>query len=94
MYGGETSKETESRLKTELDKLDELAVKSVHLFGEYMNGPESEVKKSAYHGTCMMFNNQFTDCAVLLRDCGYASDFEKAVKLLRSVGAHRLSSAI
>lgn len=54
------SKETENRLKTELDKLDELAAKGVHLFGEYMNAP----------------------------------DFEKAVKLLRIVGAHRLSNAI
>lgn len=88
------SKETENRLKTELDKLDELAVKGVHLFGECMNDPESEVKKSAYHETCMMISNQFTDCAVLLRDCGYAPDFEKAVKLLRSVGAYRLSKAI
>lgn len=88
------SKETENRLKTELDKLDELAAKGVHLFGEYMNDPESEVKKSAYHETCMMFNNKFTDCAVLLRDHGYAPDFEKAVKLLRIVGAHRLSNAI
>ena len=88
------SKEAENRLKTELDKLDELAATGVHLFGEYMNDPESEVKKSAYHETCMMINNQFTDCAVLLRDCGYAPDFEKAVKLLGSVGAHRLSSAI
>lgn len=85
------SKETENRLKTELD---ELAAKGVHLFGEYMNDPESEVKKSAYHETCMMFNNQFTDCAVLLRDYGYAPDFEKAVKLLGIVGAHRLSNAI
>lgn len=88
------SKETKNRLKTELDKLDELAAKGVHLLGEYMNDPESEVKKSAYHETCMMINNQLTDCAVLLRDYGYAPDFEKAVKLLRSVGAHRLSSAI
>lgn len=37
------SKETENRLKTELDKLDELAAKGAHLFGEYMNDPESEV---------------------------------------------------
>jgi hypothetical protein len=88
------SKETESRLKTELDELDELSAKGVHLLGEYINDPESEVKKSAYRETCMMINNQFTDCAVLLRDCGYAPDFEKAVNLLRSVGAHRLSSAI
>lgn len=88
------SKETESRLKTELDELDELSAKDVHLLGEYINDPESEVKKSAYRETCMMINNQFTDCAVLLRDCGYAPDFEKAVNLLRSVGAHRLSSAI
>lgn len=88
------SKETESRLKTELDELDELSAKGVHLLGEYINDPESEAKKSAYRETCMMINNQFTDCAVLLRDCGYAPDFEKAVNLLRSVGAHRLSSAI
>ena len=27
MYGGEMSKETENRLKTELDKLDELSAK-------------------------------------------------------------------
>jgi hypothetical protein len=94
VYGGEMSKETENRLKTELDKLDELAATGVHLLGEYMNDPESEVKKSAYHETCMMINNQFTDCAVLLRDCGYAPDFEKAVKLLGIVGAHRLSNAI
>lgn len=71
------SKETENRLKTELDKLDELSAKGVHLLGEYINDPESEVKKSAYRETCMMINNQFTDCAVLLRDCGYAPDFEK-----------------
>lgn len=88
------SEKTENRLRTELTKLDELVAKSIHLLGECMNDPESEVKKSAYHETCMMINNQFTDCAVLLRDCGYAPDFEKAVKLLGSVGAHRLSSAI
>lgn len=88
------SKETENRLKTELDKLDELAAKGTHLLGECMNDPENEVMKSAYHETCMMINNQFTDCAVLLRDYGYAPDFEKAVKLLRSVGAYRLSKAV
>jgi hypothetical protein len=88
------SEKTENRLRTELTKLDELVAEGVHLLGEYMNDPESEVKKSAYHETCMMINNQFTDCAVLLRDCGYAPDFEKAVKLLGIVGAHRLSNAI
>jgi hypothetical protein len=91
---GKMSKETENRLKTELDKLDELVVKGTHLLGECMNDPEDEVMKSAYHETCMMINNQFTDCAVLLRDCGYAPDFEKAVRLLRSVGAYRLSKAV
>lgn len=39
------SEKTENRLRTELTKLDELVAEGVHLLGEYMNDPESEVKK-------------------------------------------------
>lgn len=87
-------KNTGNRLRVELTKLDELAGKGVNLLTECANDPENEAKKNEYFEVCMMVNSQFTDCAILLRDYGYAPDFEKAVKLLKSVGAYRLAKAI